>query len=200
MNESRTAATGARIKLILILSGAAFSALTMLAWTQPWFTITLVDASVLSVTGEVAAAGLSALALAGLVLGVALSIAGPFFRFVLGTLETFLGVAVVFSSIVALNNPVAASSATISDATSIAGAGPVAELVKSVAISVWPTAALIAGVLLMLNGVLIIVTARRWPGSSRKYQAVRLEPDSTDRTSVDDWDSLTGGEDPTANS
>ena len=99
--------TGGRMKLLLILAGAALSGLVMLAWTQPWFTVTLTDAAELSITGEVAAAGLSALALAGLVLVVAISIAGPFFRFVLGALQALLGVAVVFSALVALGDPVA---------------------------------------------------------------------------------------------
>ena len=189
--------TGGRMKLLLILAGAALSGLVMLAWTQPWFTVTLTDAAELSITGEVAAAGLSALALAGLVLVVAISIAGPFFRFVLGALQALLGVAVVFSALVALGDPIAASAPSISEATSIAGDGPVRALVASVGISPWPIVALVVGVLLVVNAVLVLVTARLWPGSSRKYQAVRLEPATSERTSVDDWDSLTGGGDPT---
>jgi hypothetical protein len=44
------------------------------------------------------------------------------------------------------------------------------------------------------------VTSRGWPSSaSRKYQATRLEPAKAERTSVDDWDSLSGGNDPTTN-
>lgn len=190
--------TGGRMKLLLILAGAALSGAVMLAWTQPWFTVVLEDAAELSITGETAAAGLSALALAGLVLVVAISIAGPFFRVVLGTLQALLGVAVVFSAIVALSDPVAASAPAISEATSIAGDGPVKALVESVVISPWPIVALAAGVLLVVNATLILVTARRWPGSSRKYQAVRLEPATDERSAVDDWDSLTGGDDPTA--
>ena len=123
--------------------------------------------------------------------------AGPFFRVVLGTLQALLGVAVVFSAIVALSDPVAASAPAISEATSIAGDDPVRALVESVAISPWPFVALAAGVLLVVNATLILVTARRWPGSSRKYQAVRLEPATDERSAVDDWDSLTGGDDPT---
>ena len=189
--------TPARLKLSLILAGAAFSALVMLAWTQDWFVVTLDDGASLPIAGEVAAGGLSALALAGFALVVAISIAGPVFRVILGVLEALLGVAVVASAAVALGNPVGASSPRISEATSIAGEGPIAELVADVSVSVWPAVAIVAGVLLVAVGIAMVLTARRWPGSSRKYQAVRLEPATEKRTSVDDWDSLTGGDDPT---
>jgi hypothetical protein len=70
------------------------------------------------------------------------------------------------------------------------------------------------------TGVAVVLTSARWPGPTRKYQAVRFEPvaspdgsvpastlsggapaDSTEPSpsdSVGDWDDLSRGEDPTA--
>jgi hypothetical protein len=185
-----------RLKLVLLLSGLLLSALVFAGWTQEWFAVTLVDGPTLSVAGDVAAPALSALALTCLVLLGALSIAGPVFRVVLGVLQVLLGGTMVLSGVLALVNPVAASSASITDATGIAGDAPVAALVASIAMTAWPVLSTIAAALLALLGVAVVVTARRWPGSGRKYSAVRLSPGG-ERSAVDDWDALSSGEDPT---
>ena len=191
----RVAMNGRRMKLLAIAAGAAIAGLILLAWTQPWFGITLTDATELEITGEVAAAGLSALAVAALVLVGAISIAGMFFRYLLGSLQAFIGVAVILSASLALGNPISASANTISDATGIAGAEPVAALVDSVSVTAWPWVALVAGVLQIVAAAGILVTARSWPGSTRKYQAARLTTEGG--SPVDDWDALSSGGDPT---
>lgn len=188
--------TAARMKLLLVLAGIAFSGLTLLAWTQEWFSITLLDGGVLRVTGEIAAPALTALALTGLVLVGALSIAGPVFRVILGALQALLGFTVALSALLAINDSVRASAAAITTATGVSGE-LVGEQVGATVTTAWPMIALIAGALLIATGVLVVATARRWPGSTRKYQAVRLTPAEGSRTAVDDWDSLSDGEDPT---
>ena len=188
--------TGRRIKLYLLLGGLVVSGLVFLGWTQQWFGVVISEGPTLSVAGDVAAPALSTLALTTLVLIGALSIAGPFFRVVLGVLQTLLGATIVLSGVIALVDPVKASGSAISDATGIAGSEPIHALVASVAISLWPWVSTIAGALLAVIGIAVIVTGRRWPGSSRKYSAVKLEP-AAERSAVDDWDSLSDGTDPT---
>jgi hypothetical protein len=197
--EAVARAKGRRIKNTLMLAAAVLALLTLITWTQVWFGVTLVDGTQLEIAGEVAAPALSALALASLVLVGALSIAGPFFRLVFGLLESLIGVAVVSSAVIALTDPVVASASAISGATGVAGAKSVAAFVDTVDQGLWPWLALVAGVLVVLAGLAVIVTARRWPGSSRKYNATRLEPAKRERTAVDDWDALSGGDDPTTN-
>jgi len=188
--------TGRRLKLSLLLGGLLLSGLVFLGWTQQWFTIVIDEGPTLSIAGDVAAPALSTLALTSLVLIGALSIAGPFFRVVLGVLQSALGATIVLSGVLALADPVQASVASISDATGIAGNDAVAQLVASTAITLWPWVSTLAGALLTLLGVVVVVTGRRWPGSGRKYGAVKLAP-AAERTAVDDWDSLSEGTDPT---
>jgi hypothetical protein len=188
--------TATRMKLLLLLAGIAFSALTLLAWTQEWFALTLLDGAVLSVAGEIAAPALTALALTGLVLVGALSIAGPFFRVILGSLQALLGFTVGLSAVIAIANPLTSSAAAITAATGVSGASA-GEQVDVVAGTAWPWVALVAGALLVVTGILVVATARRWPGATRKYQAVRLTGVDGTRTAVDDWDALSGGDDPT---
>ena len=127
----------------------------------------------------------------------ALSIAGPVFRVVLGTLEALIGIGVMVSGIAAADKPIAASAPAISSATGVAGANSVAELVDSIDGGFWPWLVVICGALIVVAGGAILIASRKWPFASRKYQAVRLEPAAAERTSVDDWDSLSGGSDPT---
>lgn len=186
-----------RTKSKVILVSALLALATLVAWTQVWFAVDLVDGNALEVDGQVAAPALSALALTSLVLVGALSIAGPFFRLVFGVLESLIGVAIVFSGILAVTDPVAASASAISAATGVAGENSVADLVDSIAQSPWPWVAIVAGALIVVAGVVIVIVSRTWAGSARKYQATRLEPVKSERTSVDDWDALSGGNDPT---
>jgi hypothetical protein len=189
--------TPRRLKLSLLLGSLVASGLVFLGWTQEWFSVAIVDGPLLSVQGDVAAPAVSTLALTCLVLIGALSIAGPFFRPVLGVLEILLGIAVVFSGVLALTDPIAASASAISDATGIAGATSLPSLVASLAVSAWPWVSTIGGGLISLLGLTVILTSRQWPASTRKYSAVRVEP-VEGRTAVDDWDSLSDGTDPTS--
>jgi hypothetical protein len=189
-----------RIKSTLILASALLGVVALVSWTQAWFDVTLVaDSARLEVAGEVAAPALSALALTTVVLVGAVSIAGPFFRVVLGVLEVFIAVAIVYSGVLAVSDPVSAAAPRISEATGVGGERSIAALVASIEVGPWPWVAIASGVLIGLAGVAIVVTGRSWPGSpSRKYSATRLEPVAAERTSVDDWDALSGGEDPTS--
>lgn len=195
MNERSTIAK--RLKLATIVAGIALSALTLLAWTQEWFDVVLDSGQSIPVTGEVAAPALTALALSGLALAGALAIAGVVFRVILGLLQAALGALILTSAVIAASDPIAASTRAITDATGVAGSESITVLVSSVTPSAWPWATMILGGALVILGLAIVATARRWPASSRKYQAVRLETEHGERSSIGDWDALSDGRDPT---
>lgn len=186
-----------RLKLATIVSGIALSALTLLAWTQEWFDVVLDSGQSISVTGEVAAPALTALALSGLALAGALAIAGVVFRVILGILQASLGGLILTSALMAVLDPIGASSRAITDATGVAGSESITVLVSSVTASGWPWATVILGLALIVLGLAIVATARRWPASSSKYQAVQLENEQGERSSIGDWDALSDGRDPT---
>jgi len=103
----------------------------------------------------------------------------------------------VTSAALALADPITASARSISAATGVAGAQSISTLVSHVSASAWPLLSLSFGILLVLLGLAIVATARLWPSSSRKYQAVRLEQADGDRSAAGDWDALSDGRDPT---
>lgn len=190
-----------RIKLLLVLAGLLAAVLALLAWTQTWV-VADIEGNALDIDGAAAAPALSALALAGLALGGALTIAGPAFRVVLGSLEVLLGVSVVIAASAAIANPAHAAIADVSKLTGVAGDKSVLALITDASSTAWPWLAIFAGVLFAIAGIGVLVTSRVWPGPGRKYQAVRLEPVdqsqlSTKDAAIDNWDELSRGSDPT---
>ncbi|WP_227497379.1 Trp biosynthesis-associated membrane protein [Planctomonas psychrotolerans] len=199
---------GRRLKSLAILAGLALGALVLLAWSQQWFTLTLVGdvPTEIGVPGAVAAPALSALALASLALAAALSIAGIVFRVILGALQILLGACVALSAVLAIADPISAGARTVTDTTGVDGQASIAALVTASAATAWPGVTLALGVLLALQGVGILATARRWPAGSRRYAAASTESplrfapvddDSAPRDRFTDWDTLSEGQDPT---
>jgi uncharacterized membrane protein (TIGR02234 family) len=203
--------SGRRLKLGLILGVLAASGLALLAWTQVWIQADVATSGSarehLEVTGSTASPALTALALAGLALGAALTIAGPVIRVVLGLLEVLLGLSVFLGGFLAVSDPARAAAAAVTDATGISGRESIAIALVDPSVTAWPFVALAAGVLMALLGAGIVATARRWPGPTTRYQSVRLEParaagtpgtgEAPPRDAVDDWDELSRGDDPT---
>lgn len=196
--------SGSRLRMVLLGATAVLAGLILLAWSQPWFTLTLTPGSgeddILVVGGDVAASGLAPLALTAFALIAALAIAGPVFRVVLGVLEALVGACVVAVVLVSLADPVAASASAVTASTGIAGRDSVAALVESVAVSAWPVVALVLGAALTLVGAFVAVTAPRWPVSGRKYsrtRTVRVDGDAP-ADPIAEWDALSDGDDPTA--
>jgi hypothetical protein len=192
---------GKRAKYSLMLGTLALAGLTLIAWTQQWLTVTLTEPGhdPLPVDGSIAAPALAALSLAALALAAALAIAGIGFRYLLGVLQLLLGASISLSAILVFSNPVGAAEPAVTDATGIAGASSVASIVDSTSLSAWPALTLAFGVLIAAAGIGILVTARVWPRSSKKYSAVRMEPVASDEMpdAVDSWDELSRGDDPT---
>lgn len=201
------------MKLPAILATIVGAGLALLSWSQTWYELVLESSTAggasgdaIAIPGSIASPALAALGLAGLALAAALAIAGPGIRIVLGVLEVLLGGSIVLAASLAIGDPVAAVSPAVTDATGVAGSEPTAALVAEVTPTFWPTAALIAGAILLLAGVLVLATGTRWPASSRRYSGARLEQvggqsaqPASDRA-IDDWDELSRGDDPTEDS
>ena len=183
--------TASRLRLTLVLAGLALGGLVLLTWTRNWVTVRLVDQSELVVPGQAAAPVLSTLGIAVLALSAALTIAGPVLRRVLGAVQVLIGLATVFAAIAVLADPIGASTSTITAATAVAGPESVAALVSSAATELWPSLAGIAGVLLVVVGAAVLITAGRWSPATRKYESDR----GIDTSSAGAWDALSEGSD-----
>lgn len=199
--------SGKRLKLLLIVAVLAGSGLALLAWTQTWVEVDVTGAAAashLSVSGSTAAPAVSALALAGIALAGALTIAGRVIRLVLGALAVLLGLSVLVSALAPLTDSAAASAPAVTAVTGVAGEAALRADIGHTVLTAWPWVAVLAAVLLAAAGILVLSTAGRWPGPTRRYQtrfaAEAGKPGAAPAGSdaVGDWDQLSRGDDPTA--
>jgi uncharacterized membrane protein (TIGR02234 family) len=189
---------GRRTKSVLLAAAVLAAALVFASTTQTWVTVTMDGApEPVLATAATAAPALSALALAQLALVGALALVGRIARVVLGVVQLLIGGVICYLGGGVLADPLGSSTTAIAKATAISGSQSIAELATDVQLSVWPTAALAGGIAVAVIAVLVLVTGRTWPGSSRKYDTATPGSPERQRTAVDDWDALTAGDDPT---
>jgi hypothetical protein len=188
-----------KLRLYTILAIGLVAVLTLLTTTQTWWTLRLATRS-LPIAGTVAGPALAALALCALVLAAALALAGPVFRLVLGLLQLLLALTIVLTTILSLARPDQPSESAVQTATGIAGSTSIDHLIKSVTLTPWGFVAVVLGGIAFLLGLWVLFTFRLWPAPSRKYQAVRFQPADGPRDALVDWDALSDGADPTAES
>jgi uncharacterized membrane protein (TIGR02234 family) len=134
---------------------------------------------------------------------------------VLGALAVVLGLSVFLAALAPITDPAAASAPAVTAVTGVAGQQSVRADVAAADITAWPWVALLAAALLAAAGVGVLLTGRRWPGPTRRYQARFVSagtgsttapegsgpgPDRAARQgdAVTDWDQLSRGDDPTA--
>lgn len=185
-----------RYRPALVSATALCNGLVLIAATQPWFEVALSEGTRLPVAGGTAAPSLTALALAGLALAAALALAGARLRPVLAIVQLALGAVAAAAVIRALTDPLAASASAIGEASGIAGQQSQAELVVTIAVTAWPWIGLLGAALAALTGAAVLLTSRRWPAGSRRYET-RTVAEAEGSAQVGDWDALSEGRDPT---
>ncbi|MFT4233572.1 MAG: Trp biosynthesis-associated membrane protein [Microbacterium sp.] len=179
--------------VVLLVSGA----LALISSTQTWLTVTLAD-SQLAVKGSESIPVLQPLSLAVLALGLALSIVGRVVRYVFGVLAVAIGAVLAWLSVGAAYEPGTSDVASVvTEHTGVAGEAPVSALVQSITSHAWPAITLALAILIVLVGVFTLATAHSWRSSSRKYDAPAERPAGVPLDTVDTWDDLSRGDDPT---
>lgn len=195
------------LRSVTIFTGLACAILALIAWSQPWYSVTLAGQfeghPALQVGGDVSAPAVAALALASAAGFAAIAISGRFFRAILALLEIALGASIAYSAILAVASPLGSVGSAVTDATGLAGLDAVESLVGSLTATAWPFVSLFAGAILAVLGIFILATGRTWPQSGRRYESVRFEKTddssiSSSDAAVSDWDELSGGTDPTS--
>lgn len=208
-----------KFKSYSLFAAFVLSAIILIGWSQTWFflevTFPTENAEGLVVSGQIVAPGLSALGLAGFAITAALALSSVVIRRILGVLLIGLGIAVVLMSISAWSDPVLSAVPQLTALSAISDIETLRTFVISSSATAWPGITAVAGILLVLAGIIIVFTAGKWGTGSRKFD--RVDPSSSDsaqakprQSAVDDnkdvssvnidaWDSLSHGTDPTIN-
>lgn len=161
--------------------------------------------TVVTTTGNQAAAIVPAMALVGMASGIALSMARRVGRVVTAVLLVLSGAATAWAALGTALDPAGSAAGQVSAVTgTTADAG-------GYALTAWPWVTLAAGVLLAACGIAVLVLGRDWR-ANRRHDAARTSipaaagagagtgagGDVDDRVDeIDAWDELTRGKDPT---
>ncbi|MBD3940948.1 Trp biosynthesis-associated membrane protein [Microbacterium sp. NEAU-LLC] len=205
-----------RARLLSVVVIVLCGAIGVISSTQTWLTVELADGAhhTLEVPGASAVPVLAPLSLAVLALGAALSIVGLVLRYLFGALAILIGGTLAWlTAQVAFEHPVSAVASVVTESTGIAGEKAVAQLIATITASGWPAVTLVVWAVLIIAGGFVLVTARGWAGTGRRYRtsdsttgdaaksAAPAGPrphDAAGSHAIDDWDDLSRGEDPTA--
>ncbi|MHA3684594.1 Trp biosynthesis-associated membrane protein [Leucobacter sp. HY1910] len=175
---------------------AIAGAVALGAGSQPWIEIALEGGAAETPSGYDLNAALSPVAIAVVAAALALSIAGPVFRRVLGVLVAGLGAGITALSVTAASDPVQAMTARVTELTGLAGHAGLAS-VLDYSLTPWSFVTAGAGVLAACAGIVVIFVSGRWAVAGRKYEASPAKDPEASRDRISDWDSLSEGEDPT---
>ncbi|MBM7768768.1 Trp biosynthesis-associated membrane protein [Glutamicibacter nicotianae] len=184
----------------LALFGLAGALIGLWSATRTWITVDVASSSVqipqIVVDGATAAASVTAVSVVVLAGSLALLIAGKIARYIIAAICLLAGATVITAGIGALRDPQAVASTAVAEATGLA------QNAGEYTLTAWPAVAVIAGVLVVLQAVLVLVFAGRWPAKASKYdrQAAKasMEPKDQSSRSIASWEQLSQGEDPTA--
>lgn len=189
-----------RSKLLLLGGIVLAGALALLGGSQTWITFLLDGShSVETITGHGSNPALSPIAIALIAAALALTIAGPVFRRVLGLLVVLLGGGVIALASGVLVAPLAVASGRITELTGLIGAADANEVLW-VQISGWIWVTVIAGIAAVLLGVGVTLFSGGWATAGKKYESAGAAGSAgttaiaSDR--ISEWDALSQGEDP----
>lgn len=187
-----------RLKPLVLFGTAVAGAAGLLAGSQTWVSFALDGPSPTeTVTGHDVNAALTPIFIAMIAAALALTIAGPVFRRILGALVALLGAGATALTIGVLANPLAALAGRITELTGISGDRSTAA-VSALEVAFWGYLSAAAGVAAVVLGLVILVTSGRWAAAGRKYdgaEAPKRSGGAPDR--ISDWDALSEGGDPT---
>src|SRR5690606_11340596 len=151
--------------------------------TRTWITVDVVSSSVqipqIVIDGATAAASVTAVCVVVLAGSLALLIAGKIARYIIAAICLLAGATVITAGIGALRDPQAVASTAVAEATGLA------QNAGEYTLTAWPAVAVIAGVLIVLQAVLVLVFAGRWPAKASKYdrQAAKASVEPKDQSS-----------------
>ena len=208
-----------KFKTYSLLAAFVLSAILLIGWSQTWFFLAVTfpteNSKGLSVSGQVAAPGLSAFGLAGFAITAALSLSSLVIRRLLGVLLLGLGASVVVISISAWSDPVFSAAPQLTALSAISDIDTLRTFVISSSATAWPGICAVSGILLVPVGIIIVFTAGKWGTGSRKFdrvdqsatnsvnarqgQSAVEENKDVSSSNIDAWDSLSHGTDPTIN-
>ncbi|MFV0427561.1 MAG: Trp biosynthesis-associated membrane protein [Beutenbergiaceae bacterium] len=171
--------------------GLALFGLSLPTWARA-LSPTSVDVVQVAVAGTSAAPGVASAALVVVVAGLVLGLAGRLSRLLAALAMVVAGAVAVASTLRMLADPVTALRGPVGQVSGVT------EIVEMPELTAWPIVAVVLGGLIVLMGLLAPFLGA-WQAVGRRFQSgpATGPVSASDRTkAMDDWDSISRGEDP----
>lgn len=190
-------------KLGLIGGIVIIGAVALWAATQVWVTVSIAAGAAafgwLDVSGQQLNPALSSIAVAVLAGALALTIAGPVVRRLLGVLIALLGAGIGAIALGILGDPANAAGAQLAEATGISGSAQQG-IITGVATTPFIAVSIGAGAVIILLGALVLLLSGGWKSAGRKYTSnedrAAARPPRGDTDRIGEWDAQNDGLDP----
>ena len=181
-------------RAVVVLLSLVSAVMLLVAASRPWVRVDLTGrlagTAEAVVPGADAAPLVPAVALVALAAAAVVAVAARRGARLAGSVVLLAGAGALLATLGVLRDPVAAAVQAVREAT-----GGVDVPAAAVAVTPWPVAAAVAGLLLVACGAAMVSLGRRWE------QARRFEPSGRRGAAEQpgsDWDALSRGIDPTA--
>ena len=187
-----------RPKLLTLLGIALTGAVSLMAGAQTWVSFMIEGNHTLETAiGHDINPALSPVSIALIAAALALTIAGSIFRRVLGVLVALLGAGLIALTAAVLAAPLGSIAGAVTALTGLSGDSS-ASAVTWIQVSPWVVTNLIVGILAVIFGAVVVIFGGRWGAAGRKYDSenARRSAPSAGPDRISDWDSLSGGADP----
>lgn len=180
------------------LFGVAAALIGLWAATRTWVLVNVEATSVqipqIVVDGSKAAPAVTALCVVVLAGALALLIGRKVTRYIIGVISLLAGGGVLAAGLTATLDPKAAAAGAVAEATGLR------TIAGSYELTGWPLLAVVAGGLIMLQGLAVLIAAGSWVKNTKYDRTPANGPEDRraggpDR--VSDWERLSAGEDPT---
>lgn len=188
-----------RGRILSVLAFVVAGGLGVISSTQPWVAVTLqAGQELFEVSGTSVLPTLAPLSLAALAMAGALAISGRFASYLIAAMGLSTSVWLLLQTFPLIANPpLRAVLSALTEKTGLAGEATLQELVARLDATAWSLVAFVLWLVLAAASVFVFVTAHLWRSGGRRYQTAPSHP--TQRVdSVDSWDELSRGSDPTA--
>ncbi len=194
--------TAKRTVVFALILGAV---LTFTGWSQTWVTLGIVATDVkvkeLVASGQTSTVLPAGLALVTLATALLLLTAKRTLSYIIGGINLVVGFALVLLSILFALDPINFQYAQLTKISGLSDHDALHEIVGAQVLGGGLYTSALGGILIFLASVALLAGAHHWKATRSRYEtAVRdaAQSPSGDVTTLDAWDDLTRGTDPTA--
>jgi uncharacterized membrane protein (TIGR02234 family) len=192
-----------RNAILAILLGASVS---LIGWSQNWVSLTLASADIrvttLDVSGQATSALPAGLALVSIATGLVLLTSRALLAYVIAAINAAAAISLVLVCLAVMSDPVSFVFKQLQALSGIADEEALRLLVTTSTLGAGVFLCAAGGIIVVLGAICVAASAHTWPSRRSRYErsrpTVRASEDRGAVETLDAWDEMSRGTDPTS--